>query len=58
MGVDDAIKATDFIECKNVVGIHYDTFPPIKIDKDEATAKFLKAGINIKLPAIGETIDL
>src|SRR6201996_6967059 len=37
MGVDDAIKATDFINCKRVVGMHYDTFPVIKIDKDEAT---------------------
>ncbi|MFD2144694.1 hypothetical protein [Mucilaginibacter antarcticus] len=58
MGVDDAIKATDFINCKNVIGIHYDTFPVIVIGKDEVTEKFIKAGINIKLPAIGETIDL
>jgi L-ascorbate metabolism protein UlaG (beta-lactamase superfamily) len=58
MGIEDAIKSTEFIDCKNVVGIHYDTFPPIKINKEEAMEKFLKAGINIKLPAIGETIEL
>ncbi|MDB5032025.1 metal-dependent hydrolase [Mucilaginibacter sp.] len=58
MGVDDAIKATDFINCKNVIGVHYDTFPVIAIDKDDALEKFIKAGINIKLPAIGEEIEL
>jgi L-ascorbate metabolism protein UlaG (beta-lactamase superfamily) len=58
MGVDDAIKATRFINCKNVIGIHYDTFPVISIDKDEAIEKFIKAGLNIKLPAIGEEIPL
>ncbi|MES2425560.1 MAG: metal-dependent hydrolase [Bacteroidota bacterium] len=58
MGVDDAIKATGFINCKNVIGVHYDTFPVIVIDKNEAVEKFVKAGINIKLPAIGEEIIL
>lgn len=58
MGVDDAIKAADFVNCKNVVGVHYDTFPPIKIDVEEAKEKFIKAGLNLKLPAIGETITL
>ncbi|MGF7081235.1 metal-dependent hydrolase [Mucilaginibacter sp. UYCu711] len=58
MGVDDAIKSTDFFNCKNVIGVHYDTFPVIEIDEDEAVAKFIKAGINIKLPAIGEEIVL
>jgi L-ascorbate metabolism protein UlaG (beta-lactamase superfamily) len=58
MGVDDAIKATGFINCKNIIGVHYDTFPVIVIDKDQAMEKFIKAGINIKLPAIGEEIVL
>jgi len=58
MGVDDAIKASGFINCNNVIGMHYDTFPVIKIDVDEAEAKFVKAGINIKLPKIGESVEL
>jgi L-ascorbate metabolism protein UlaG (beta-lactamase superfamily) len=58
MGVDDAIKATDFINCKNIIGVHYDTFPVIAIDKEKVTEKFIKAGINIKLPAIGEETNL
>ena len=56
MGADDAIKACGFINCKNVIGMHYDTFPVIKIDKDEVKAKFEDAGINLKLPAIGESL--
>jgi L-ascorbate metabolism protein UlaG (beta-lactamase superfamily) len=58
MGADDAIKACGFINCKNVIGVHYDTFPQIKINKDEVMEKFLKAGLNLKLPAIGESITL
>ncbi len=58
MGVDDAIKATGFINCKNVIGMHYDTFPVIVIDQGEAIEKFTKAGINIQLPRIGESIEL
>nr|WP_294793925.1 metal-dependent hydrolase [uncultured Mucilaginibacter sp.] len=58
MGVDDAIKATRFINCTNIIGIHYDTFPVISIDKTETIEKFIKAGVNIKLPAIGEEINL
>jgi len=58
MGVDDAIKASGFINCKNIIGMHYDTFPVIKIDVAEAEAKFVKAGINIKLPKIGESVEL
>jgi L-ascorbate metabolism protein UlaG (beta-lactamase superfamily) len=58
MGVDDAIKSTSFFNCKNVIGVHYDSFPVIKIDKNEAMEKFIKAGLVLKLPAVGETISL
>lgn len=58
MGVDDAVLAAQFINCKNIVGVHYDTFPMIEIDKDEAKRKFEAAGITLHLPAIGESIDL
>lgn len=58
MGIDDAIKASGFINCKNVIGMHYDTFPVIKIDVSDAEEKFIKAGINIKLPKIGESVEL
>ncbi|MFI5162061.1 MAG: metal-dependent hydrolase [Sphingobacteriales bacterium] len=58
MGADDAIKAAGFINCKNVIGVHYDTFPPIKIDKAEVAEKFKKAGLNLQLPPIGGSMAL
>jgi L-ascorbate metabolism protein UlaG (beta-lactamase superfamily) len=58
MGADDAMKASAFINCKNIIGMHYDTFPVIKIDKQEVKEKFDKAGLNLKLPGIGESLTL
>ena len=58
MGVDDAIKAAEFIRCNRIVGIHYDTFPPIKIDHAEAIAKFNAAGKELLLPKIGESVSI
>jgi L-ascorbate metabolism protein UlaG (beta-lactamase superfamily) len=56
MGVDNAIIACDFIECDNIIGMHYDTFGYIKIDKPEALAKFNRAGKKLTLFEIGETL--
>lgn len=56
MGVEDAIKAAKFIQCNHIIGIHYDTFPPIKIDKAEAIAKFGEAGIHLELMEIGQEL--
>ncbi len=58
MGVDDAIVAAQFVKCKSVLGMHYDTFPYIVLDKEEAKAKFEDAGANLTLMEIGETIEL
>lgn len=58
MGVDDAIRAADFINCKNIIGIHYNTFPPIQINEREAMDKFAAAGLNLRLLAIGESMEL
>jgi len=55
MGADDAIKACDFIKCNNTIGMHYDTFDVIKINKDEVKAEFEKAGKKLTLLNIGET---
>ncbi|MCC7331382.1 MAG: metal-dependent hydrolase [Flavobacteriales bacterium] len=55
MGIDDAIIASDFIECNKIVGVHYDTFPYIKINKEEAVNKFAKRGKELILLSVGET---
>ena len=58
MGYEDAAIAADFIACDTVLGCHYDTFPPIAIDKVVAQAHFEKKGRRLLLPDIGETITL
>lgn len=58
MGADDAIIAAEFIDCKRIVGIHYDTFGYIKIDGEKTKQQFAEAGLELLLPAIGTTIDL
>jgi L-ascorbate metabolism protein UlaG (beta-lactamase superfamily) len=58
MGYEDAIIAAEMIQCKNIVGVHYDTFGYIKIDHEHVKQAFADAGLNLFLPAIGETIEL
>jgi L-ascorbate metabolism protein UlaG (beta-lactamase superfamily) len=58
MDAEDAIAAAEFVQCKKVVGVHYDTFGYIVIDKDAAKKKFADKGIELVLMGIGETIEL
>lgn len=58
MGYPDAIRAAQLLQCDRVVGVHYDTFPFIRIDKHAAYGSFIAAGKSLLLPAIGETIDV
>jgi len=55
MGIDNAIIAAEFIKCRNIIGMHYDTFGYIKIDKEQAIKKFENAGNTLTLFNIGET---
>ena len=58
MDINDAIIAADFIQCSKIIGVHYDTFDPIKINHEEAKAKFLVAGKELILLKIGEKLEL
>jgi len=58
MGVQDAIRAADFVGCDQVLGMHYDTFPPIEIDQAAARKAFETAGKTLHLPPIGSRIEL
>ncbi len=58
MGVADAVLAADFVECSRVLGVHYDTFGYIVIDKKQAREAFAKAGKTLLLPEIGESLTL
>ncbi len=54
MGVENAILACEFIKCNKVIGMHYDTFGYIKIDKNQAIKKFAYSGNELILFEIGE----
>lgn len=58
MGPKDAAVCAEWAKVKNVLGLHYDTFPPIEIDHDRARDQFADKGIHLYLPAIGETVNL
>ena len=58
MDIDDAVIASNYISCDKIIGIHYNTFPVIKIDSHIAVESFKRAQKQLLLPAIGETITL
>ncbi len=58
MGIDNAILAASFIKCEQIIGMHYDTFSYIKIDHQEAVEKFNRAGKQLHLIKIGDTIRI
>lgn len=58
MGIEDAITASDFVECDKVLGYHFDTFGYIEIDHEEAKRKFFDKNKDLMLLEIGESIEL
>ena len=56
MGYDDAAIAAEFIQCDKIVGVHYDTFGYIKIDKEKAIEAFKVKGKELILLEIGQSI--
>lgn len=58
MGYEDAVIAAELIQCRTVVGVHFDTFGYIKIDHDKAKKAFADAGLTLHLPAVGDTLEL
>ncbi|MCU0395932.1 MAG: metal-dependent hydrolase, partial [Chitinophagaceae bacterium] len=58
MGAEDAALAAEWVKTDTVIGVHYDTFGYIVIDKAEATETFARKNIRLLLPAIGSTAEL
>jgi len=55
MDIDDALICSNFIKCNKVIGMHYDTFKLIEINKKNAKKSFSNIGKSIDLLKIGET---
>ncbi len=57
MGIEDAIRAAEFVRCDDIIGMHYNTFPPIEIDQQRAKNSFEENGLRLHLLNINETIE-
>ena len=58
MGIEDCVLAAQFIDCQRIIACHFDTFPPIKLDRNKALNAFDKNGIELIIPMVGEYIKL
>jgi L-ascorbate metabolism protein UlaG (beta-lactamase superfamily) len=58
MDIEDAIIASDFVECDKILGCHFDTFGYIEINKEQAIKKFFDKGKDLMLLNIGDSLEL
>ncbi|SDX49095.1 L-ascorbate metabolism protein UlaG, beta-lactamase superfamily [Lutibacter oricola] len=58
MGVNEAIKASTFLNCNKILGYHFDTFGYIEIDKAEAINKFAKSKKELVILPIGNNLKI
>ncbi len=58
MGIEEAIMAAEFVKTEKVLGMHYDTFPFIEINKEEAVESFKSKGIELTLLAVGSSTTI
>ncbi|MEO8665435.1 MAG: metal-dependent hydrolase [Ignavibacteria bacterium] len=58
MGVDDAVKAAEFINAETVVPIHYNTFDVIKADDIDFKRKIESIGKKCFVMKSGDEVDL
>jgi L-ascorbate metabolism protein UlaG (beta-lactamase superfamily) len=58
MDSTDAIRAAKLCKASKVVGVHYNTFPPIKIDLNTIKKQFEESNIKLILLEIGQEIEL
>jgi L-ascorbate metabolism protein UlaG (beta-lactamase superfamily) len=57
MGAADALECAKWLQCKDIIGVHFDTFGYIKIDKQKALSLFEGSGHQLHLLQIGESKD-
>jgi len=58
MGIDDAVKAVEFLNPKLAIPMHYDTFDVIPADPEEFVSKVKAAGGNAQVVAFGGEIEI
>lgn len=58
MDIHDAIRAAEFVKTEKIIGMHYDTFPYITLDHNEAKNVATNAKKDLILMEIGGTLTL
>lgn len=58
MGIQDALKAVEFLNPKLTIPIHFNTFPVIKSDPDKFVEEIKKMNKKARKLNFGETIEL
>ena len=58
MGIDDAVKAVEFLNPRMAIPMHYNTFDVIKADPEEFKRKVESIGKKCTVMQYGETIEL
>ena len=58
MGLDDAVKATEFLQAKVAVPMHYDTFDLIQADGGAFVRKVEAAGRKARQVAPGASMEI
>ena len=53
-----SFAAAELLKTKKVIGCHFDTFPPIKINHEEAQQLFAEKNIEFTLPKLGEEFEI
>ena len=52
MGMEEAVMAADFIQCNQIIGCHYNIFPPIETEASKAQQLFEAQKRTLHLPKI------
>jgi L-ascorbate metabolism protein UlaG (beta-lactamase superfamily) len=58
MDVRRAVVASDFIACNRILGVHYDTAPPIEINHEDALQQFKNKNKELILLDIGGKLEI
>ncbi|TAL67228.1 MAG: metal-dependent hydrolase [Bacteroidetes bacterium] len=58
MGIDDALRAVEFVNPALTIPMHYNTFPVIQVDPEQFKAKLAKNEKECKVMNFGESIEL
>jgi len=58
MGIDDAVKAAEFLDARVTIPMHYNTFPYIEVDVNDFIEKVERQGHKTALVAPGESHDI